>query len=116
MQTPNHSGSTPIVFSFMSHTTKQLLCLFVMVFLLAVSLSSRLQAFEAKRLLKGERTYAVNFDEADAKQILALAGLTNQYVYHIERDSAGLAVFAHFEALRGEKRGALLMGQSGVVV
>jgi hypothetical protein len=61
--------------------------------------------------------YAVNFNEADAHEILAVTGITNCYVYDIQRDSRGAALFAYFEEIRPtDKRGALIVTETGCVI
>jgi len=61
--------------------------------------------------------YAVNFSESEANRILAVGGITNAYVYQIERDSRGDRLFAYFsEVGRRENRGVLIVTASQCII
>ncbi len=73
--------------------------------------------YAAKRIYTGQKSYVVNFSESEAKEILAHTGITNRYVYRIERDSSGAALFAHFTDIgTNENRGVLIVTENGLKI
>jgi hypothetical protein len=72
--------------------------------------------YKATRVSADEKIYAVNFSESEANQILERIGITNRYVYKIERDSRGSALFAYFVGIGNETRSALIVSERGCVV
>ena len=73
--------------------------------------------YKAKRIIVGEKTYALNFNESTAYAMLDRFGVTNRYVDNIQRDSRGAALFVFFvEIGRHENRSALIVTESGCVV
>ncbi len=68
--------------------------------------------YDAAKVNAGEKIFAVNFNEAEANELLNGFGITNRYVYRIERNSTGTALFAYFVGIGNETRGALIVNES----